>query len=56
VLGRTVLLFDLKADHVDRQKLAALGDVRTPSIADLFVAMLGEKRGNPAGQGESYAR
>ena len=25
----------------DRQQLAALGDVRTPSIADLFVAVLG---------------
>ncbi|MFZ0684042.1 MAG: ABC transporter ATP-binding protein [Terriglobales bacterium] len=39
-LGRTVLLFQ----HVDRQQLAVLGDVRTPSIADLFVAVMG----NPA--------
>ena len=30
VLGRSILLFDLKLDHVDRQQLAALGDVRTP--------------------------
>ncbi|MFY9644104.1 MAG: ABC transporter ATP-binding protein [Terriglobales bacterium] len=39
-LGRTVLLFQ----QVDRQQLAVLGDVRTPSIADLFVAVMG----NPA--------
>jgi ABC-2 type transport system ATP-binding protein len=37
VLGRSVLLFD----GVDRRQLAALGEVRTPSIADLFVALLG---------------
>ena len=35
--GRTVLLFD----NADRAALAALGEVRTPSIADLFVAVLG---------------
>lgn len=35
-LGRSILLFD----HGDRQQFAALGDVRTPSIADLFVAVL----------------
>ena len=35
-LGRSVLLFD----RVDRQKLAGLGEVRTPGIADVFVAML----------------
>src|SRR5580700_7161981 len=32
VLGRSILLFD----HADRQQLAALGDLRTPGIADLF--------------------
>jgi ABC-2 type transport system ATP-binding protein len=37
MLGRTILLFD----GVDRQRLAALGEVRTPSIADLFVAVVG---------------
>src|SRR4051794_18097433 len=37
VFGRSILLFD----RVDRQQLAALGDVRTPSIADLFVAVVG---------------
>jgi ABC-2 type transport system ATP-binding protein len=50
VLGRSILLFDLKSDlksnPVDRQQLATLGDVRTPSIADLFVAMLGDTQGN----------
>ncbi len=34
--GRSILLFD----NADRQQLAALGDVRTPSIADLFVAVM----------------
>jgi ABC-2 type transport system ATP-binding protein len=32
-----MLLFD----HADRAALAALGEVRTPSIADLFVAVIG---------------
>jgi ABC-2 type transport system ATP-binding protein len=41
VLGRSILLFDLKTDGVDRARLAALGDARTPSIADLFVAVMG---------------
>jgi ABC-2 type transport system ATP-binding protein len=40
-IGRSILLFDLMAlDKVDRQQLAAFGDVRTPSIADLFVAVI----------------
>jgi len=38
-LGRGVLLFD----HADRQQLAALGELRTPGIADVFVALLGNK-------------
>ena len=37
VLGRSILLFD----RADRQRLAPLGDMRTPSIADLFVAVIG---------------
>jgi ABC-2 type transport system ATP-binding protein len=37
LLGGSILLFD----GVDRQRLAAVGDVRTPSIAELFVAVLG---------------
>jgi ABC-2 type transport system ATP-binding protein len=36
VFGRSILLFD----GVDRLELAALGEVRTPSIADLFVALM----------------
>ena len=35
-IGGSVMLFD----GVDRQRLAALGDVRTPSIADLFVVVM----------------
>ena len=37
VFGRSLFLFDT----VDRDQLAALGEVRTPSIADLFVAVIG---------------
>ncbi len=52
VLGRSILLFDLMMlDHVDREQLAALGDVRTPSIADLFVAVLENKPGSQTAQG-----
>ncbi len=50
VLGRSILLFDLKSDEAVRQKLASLGDMRTPSIADLFVAMLGDKPGDKTGR------
>ena len=35
-LGRSVLLFD----KADRTKLTALGEVRTPSISDVFVAVM----------------
>jgi ABC-2 type transport system ATP-binding protein len=52
VLGRSILLFD----RVDRGQLAALGDVRTPSIADLFVALMGDKPGNHAGEAPGAAR
>ena len=37
VFGRSILLFD----SADRKTLAALGEVRTPNIADLFVAVIG---------------
>jgi ABC-2 type transport system ATP-binding protein len=40
VFGRSVMLFD----GVERDKLAALGEIRTPSIADLFVAVMGKDR------------
>jgi len=39
LFGRTIMLFD----HADRRELAALGDVRTPKIADLFVAVVGSQ-------------
>ena len=39
VLGRSVLLFD---QH-NRQELAVFGEVRTPSIADLFIAVVGNQ-------------
>ena len=41
VFGRSILLFD----GVDRRQLAEFGDVRTPSIADLFVSVLGRQAG-----------
>jgi ABC-2 type transport system ATP-binding protein len=45
VFGRGILLFD----DVDRTQLAALGEVRTPSIADLFVAVIGADAAKPRG-------
>jgi ABC-2 type transport system ATP-binding protein len=36
LLGRSALMFD----GIERQELAALGDVRTPGIAELFVAVI----------------
>ncbi|MGA2046580.1 MAG: ABC transporter ATP-binding protein [Terracidiphilus sp.] len=36
VLGGSILMFD----GVDRQKIGSLGEVRTPGIADLFVAVI----------------
>jgi ABC-2 type transport system ATP-binding protein len=44
-IGRSVLLFD----GVPRAQLEGLGDVRTPSIADLFVAVVGGRRGAAPG-------
>jgi len=37
LFGRSILLFD----GADRQQLAALGEVRRPSVADLFLAVMG---------------
>jgi ABC-2 type transport system ATP-binding protein len=39
VFGGNILLFE----GVDRRQLAALGDVRTPSVTDLFIAVMGKK-------------
>jgi ABC-2 type transport system ATP-binding protein len=56
VIGGSVLLFDLKQDHVDRQQLAALGDVHTPSIADLFVAIIGNQAAQAQGQEQGQGK
>jgi ABC-2 type transport system ATP-binding protein len=45
VLGRSILLFD----RADREQLSALGEVRTPSIAELFVAVMGNQAGGAQG-------
>jgi ABC-2 type transport system ATP-binding protein len=43
VFGRSVFLFDLNGNRADRQRFAALGEVRTPSIADFFVAVMSDQ-------------
>jgi len=43
VFGRNIFLFE----GVDRQRLAALGDVRRASIADLFVVVIGKEACQP---------
>ena len=48
VFGRNVLLYD----GGDRRQLATLGEVRTPSIANLFVAVMG----NPVVQAQGASR
>src|SRR3989440_5852361 len=40
VYGRSVMLFD----GANREQIAALGEARRPSIADLFVAVMGNQR------------
>jgi ABC-2 type transport system ATP-binding protein len=45
--GRSILLFD----RADRGQVAALGDVRTPGIADVFLAVMGGRTGRDAGAG-----
>jgi ABC-2 type transport system ATP-binding protein len=39
VFGRSIMLFD----RIAREQLAELGEVRTPKIADLFVAIIGNQ-------------
>jgi ABC-2 type transport system ATP-binding protein len=48
MFGRSIMLFE----NVDREQLSALGEVRTPGIADLFVALMG----NQAGASEGAAK
>jgi len=45
VFGRSILLFE----SGDREQLAELGEVRTPSIADLFVAVMSNQPGRKQG-------
>ncbi len=45
VFGRSILLFE----GIDRSRLVPLGDVRNPSIADLFVAVMGRQPGRAPG-------
>ncbi|MEO7296466.1 MAG: ABC transporter ATP-binding protein [Candidatus Limnocylindria bacterium] len=45
LVGRAIFLFD----RADRARLAELGDVRSPSLADLFVAVIGNDAGGPRG-------
>ena len=54
VLGRSIMLFD----HLDHPQLAALGEVRTAGIADLFVAIIGSQAAQPGPQipGQGAAR
>ena len=47
MLGRSILLVDLLAGGADRQQLAELGEVRKPSLADLFVAVMEEQGATP---------
>jgi ABC-2 type transport system ATP-binding protein len=55
VFGRSILLFD----HLDRQQvteqLSKLGEVHTPSIADVFVAVMGGVMSNGAGAAQGTA-
>jgi ABC-2 type transport system ATP-binding protein len=40
VFGKSVMLFDANRAGVTRAQLAALGETRNPSVADLFVATM----------------
>ena len=45
LVGRSIMLFE----RGDRQHLATFGEVRTPGIADLFVAVIGSRNGRTEG-------
>jgi ABC-2 type transport system ATP-binding protein len=59
-IGSSVLLFDLRATAANREQVASLGQVRTPSITDLYLAMLGntleDKPGILADQAQGVAK
>jgi ABC-2 type transport system ATP-binding protein len=52
VFGRCILLFD----RADRNQLAALGEIHTPNIADVFVAVMGNAIGNQTGNVQGAAQ
>jgi ABC-2 type transport system ATP-binding protein len=52
VFGRSILLFD----HLDRPQLTALGEVRAASIADVFVAVMGDASAATSRQRQGAAR
>jgi ABC-2 type transport system ATP-binding protein len=56
VFGRSILLFDHGDQPLARQQLVTLGDARTPSIADLFVAVMGTQSGEVRGNYEGARR
>jgi len=45
LFGRAILLYD----GADRRRLAALGEVRTPGISDVFTAMMSKSAGAAPG-------
>jgi ABC-2 type transport system ATP-binding protein len=51
-VGRSVLLFD----GGDAERLATLGEVRTPGIADLFVAVVGDRERRSAAPARGATR
>jgi ABC-2 type transport system ATP-binding protein len=48
LMGRSILLFD----GADRQQLATFGEVRTPSVGDLFIAVMSNQAGHAGGAAE----
>lgn len=48
-IGQSILLFDTNLNATDRAQLSALGTVRTPSLGDLFVAVIGGQSGEAQG-------
>jgi ABC-2 type transport system ATP-binding protein len=52
IFGRGILLFD----RVAREHLAPLGEVRTPGIADLFVAVMGNSSGEQRSSNRGVSR
>ena len=46
-MGQPIMLFD----GVPQSELAALGETRQPRLADLFLVLMGQNRGNRKGAG-----